>query len=75
MTWRIGYKDISEEVLGRLFYTKTSSYGRPQGEYASSDDDSIATVNCMSECIDDDKLSNAKSMKKKGKLDFNISIN
>ena len=77
--WRIGYKDISNDVSGRLFYTKTSSYGGPQpgpqGEYESSDDESIATVNCKSECIDDKKLSNAKSMKKKGKLDFNISIN
>ena len=72
--WRIGYKDEGE-FPGRLIYTKTSSYGGPQGEYASSDDDSIATVNCKSECINDKKLSNAKSMKKNGKLHFKIPIN
>ena len=75
--WRIGYKDAGE-FPGRLIYTKTSSYGAPQGEYVSSDDGSIATVKCKSVCpslSQDKKLSNAKSMKKKGKLHFEILKN
>ena len=68
--WRIGYKDEGE-FPGRLIYTKTSSYGGPQGEYVSSDDGSIATVKCKSACSSlsqDKKLSNAKSMKKNGEF-------
>ena len=48
----------------------------PQGKYESLFDDSIATVNCTSVQLlpHDKKFSNAKSMKKKGKLHFKIPI-
>ena len=70
--WYIGKLDGG---VARFFYGRTSTFDGPQGEYVSFNDDSIATVNCKSECIDDKKLSNAKSMKKKGKLHFQIHIN
>ena len=72
--WYIAHKmdDIFE---GRIFYGSTSSFDEPQGEYESFYDDSIATVTCKSVCTDDKQLSNAKSMKKKGKLHIKIPLN
>ena len=70
--WYIGKLDGG---VARFFYGRTSTFDGPQGEYVSFNDDSIATVKCKSECINDKMLSNAKSMKKKGKLHFQIHIN
>ena len=70
--WYIG--NLYEDVW-RFYYGRTSTFDGPQGEYVSFNDDSIATVNCKSECINDKKLSNAKSMKKKGKLQIKIPLN
>ena len=58
------------KIVNQIMYESMEIDGL-QGKYESLDDDSIATVNCTNSC----RRPEVESMKKKGKLHFEIPIN